>query len=138
MRMLKVVAIRRFLGCAAVVLAATGPAQAVTLLATGFGDNDGSGARCFAINVGATPVRVNSIKLIRFDGSELALDSGNCSFPGNIFPALACQITGVSGSGAMGPLRCVIEVATSTGAKNIRGTLVVHPFTGLLIYLDAR
>lgn len=134
MRLLKALPIRRFLVCVPAILAATGPAQAVTLLATGMGENDGSGSRCYAANVGTKPVRVNSMKIVTFDGVEVSLDSGNCTFPGNISPGLACVIQGNGGSLVIGPIRCVIEVATSSGAKSIRGSFIVHPTQ----ILDAR
>jgi hypothetical protein len=64
--------IRRMLAAIATALAAPGPVQAVTPLATGTTWNEENGSRVrFASNVGTTPVRVNSMKLIAFEGEEM-------------------------------------------------------------------
>ena len=113
--------ISRILAGAAVLLTSTSSTQAVTLLSTGIGVtgvNTGS-PLCFVANIGTEQVRVNSVKLIDKDGSQLVASS-DCTLPGNIFPGLTCTIEGPND---FNELRCVIEVATSAGAKNIRGTL---------------
>jgi len=141
MQLLKALMIRRFLVGVAGVLVATGPAQAVTLLATGLVWNNSTSAgdnnpQCFAANVGATPVRVNSMKIITFDGAVMPAQFLNCNFPGDISPGLACIFVG-EGRNSFALVRCVIEVATPTGAKSIRGTLMFYDPQGDTQILEA-
>lgn len=138
MRLSRAVIVRVILAGASAMLAVPGTAHAVTLLATGLSVHEAAALTpaCFAANIGTTAVRVNSMKLIAFDGSQQAVSSGNCSFPGNISPGLTCEIDGATG---FAYVRCVIEVATSAGAKNIRGTLLLYnEMSKIRETLDAR
>jgi hypothetical protein len=69
------------------VLVPIGPAQANALLATALGHTSiAQPPVCLATNIGTTPVLVNSIKLFRFDGSQVAeADGGNCDFRARFF-----------------------------------------------------
>jgi hypothetical protein len=72
------------------------PAQANTLLAAALGHNSGSQTPvCLATNVGAIPVLINSIRLFKFDGSQVAeANGGNCSFPGEMFFRVDVSVSG--------------------------------------------
>jgi hypothetical protein len=116
----------------AAVLAIAAPSQATTLLSTGI--VDATFPECFAANIGAMPVRVNAMKFIRLDGAEVPITLGNCNFPGNISPGLACQILG---DATRILERCVIEVSGgATSAKNIRGSMNFF-LNGAQFFIDA-
>jgi hypothetical protein len=77
-------------------------------------------ARCTVTNVSSKPVTVNSVRLLHEDGTEYT-DSlqSNCTFPGQIFPGLACINTvGKFGLPFSGFIRC--EVITKGSAKSLR------------------
>jgi len=75
---LKANTIARILTSAA-MLAITEPAHATTLLSTSV--VHGFAPVCLVANIGATSVRVTSMRLIDINGNERAIISGNCNFP---------------------------------------------------------
>jgi len=128
MRLSKATIVLAILAWVLALLAQVEPAEAgATLLDTGLVETFSpiNGAQCWAVNIGTTPVRVNSMKFVGVDGNEITSASANCHFPGDIFPGLACVMLSQS-TGAGIVLRCSIAVATSTGAKSVRGTMQVY------------
>ena len=104
----------RILALAALVLSASASARA-GVLSTGAIHQNG-GMECTVTNVGTKRVTVTSVSALNEDGTALSTSSGDCSFPGQIFPGLTCVVD-VS-PGAKLTARCVVESAGS--AKNLR------------------
>jgi hypothetical protein len=96
-------------------------AHATTLTTgIGFGLN---ALDCLVLNASTKPVEVDSVTIFDDNGNALSTSS-ICTFPGQIFPGLACHVKIQSTHYG----RCVI--VTKGNAKSIRGTLLLFG-TGL-------
>jgi len=111
----------RWWGVGLVALAFTLSASPVVardqIVSTSLVDLFSSSLLCVVSNVGSKPVTVKSVRFLNEDGAAQALDGGNCSFPGDIFPSLSCyQAAQPPFSGQFA--RC--EVVVKGGAKALR------------------
>lgn len=119
---------RAFILLATVLL--TSSAHAATVLTTGIGFAN-SEARCIILNASAKPVEVSSVEFIDISGNIHPIATNSCTFPGEIFPGLACSVVLAGG----GQIRCA--VATKGNAKSIRATLELFD-GGSVEVLEAR